>query len=63
MTFQPRFISTTPDIDRLLSANAAVAVGVSGGQDSQACLLAVHEHLNSIGHTGPRICVHADLSS
>lgn len=61
MTFQPRFISTTPDIDRLLSANAAVAVGVSGGQDSQACLLAVHEHLNSIGHTGPRICVHADL--
>lgn len=61
MTFQPRFISTTPDIDRLLSANAAVAVGVSGGQDSQACLLAVHEHLNSIGHTGPRLAVHADL--
>lgn len=61
MSFLRRFISTTPDIDRLLAANAAVAVGVSGGQDSQACQLAVHEHLNSIGHTGPRIAVHADL--
>ncbi|HHH9443097.1 TPA: phosphoadenosine phosphosulfate reductase family protein [Pseudomonas aeruginosa] len=61
MTFQSRFITTTPDIDRLLAANAAVAVGVSGGQDSQACQLAVHEHLNAIGHTGARIAVHAHL--
>lgn len=61
MQFNPNFISTTPDIDRLLASNAVVAVGISGGRDSQACLLAVNQHLNAIGHTGPRVAVHADL--
>jgi 3'-phosphoadenosine 5'-phosphosulfate sulfotransferase (PAPS reductase)/FAD synthetase len=38
-----------------------VAIGVSGGKDSVACALAVARHLDLIGHTGPRVLVHADL--
>lgn len=54
-------IATAPDIDLALAAGAPVAVGVSGGKDSQACALAVARHLNAIGHTGPRLLVHSDL--
>ena len=45
----------------LLSRDCVVAVGVSGGKDSVACALAVNDHLDAIGHTGPRVLVHADL--
>lgn len=54
-------VATTPDIDALLSCNCAVAVGVSGGKDSDACAIAVDRYLASIGHTGPRVLIHADL--
>jgi 3'-phosphoadenosine 5'-phosphosulfate sulfotransferase (PAPS reductase)/FAD synthetase len=54
-------IASTTEIDALLAANAPVAVGVSGGKDSQAAALATFEHLDSIGHTGPRILIHSDL--
>ncbi len=54
-------VVTTPDVDRLLAKNAVVAIGVSGGKDSQACALAVNAHLDAIAHTGPRILVHSDL--
>lgn len=54
-------VSTTTEIDRLLARDAVVAIGVSGGKDSQACALAVHEHLERIRHAGPRVLVHADL--
>lgn len=54
-------ISITPEIEELLRANAPVAVGVSGGKDSQAAAIAVASHLHSIGHTGPRILIHSDL--
>jgi 3'-phosphoadenosine 5'-phosphosulfate sulfotransferase (PAPS reductase)/FAD synthetase len=54
-------ISITPEIEELLRANAPVAVGVSGGKDSQAAAIAVAHHLNTIGHTGPRILIHSDL--
>lgn len=54
-------IATTPEIDLLLCADAPVAVGVSGGKDSQAAALAVAAHLDSIGHAGPRLLVHSDL--
>lgn len=52
-----------PEVQKLLSQNAPVAVGVSGGKDSVACALAVIRFLNEIGHTGPRLLIHADLGS
>jgi 3'-phosphoadenosine 5'-phosphosulfate sulfotransferase (PAPS reductase)/FAD synthetase len=45
----------------LLTTDAVVAIGVSGGKDSVACALAVARHLDAIGHNGPRILVHSDL--
>ncbi len=54
-------IAATPVVDDLLRAGAAVAIGVSGGKDSQACALATFEYLDRIGHRGPRILVHSDL--
>ena len=44
-----------------LAAGAPVAIGCSGGKDSAAAALAIIEHLDAIGHTGPRVLVHADL--
>lgn len=44
-----------------LAVNAPVAIGVSGGKDSCALAFAVVEHLDTIGHAGPRLLVHADL--
>ncbi len=54
-------ITHHPDVDAAITAGAAVAVGVSGGKDSQAAAIATLLHLNAIGHTGPRILIHADL--
>ncbi|KPC02244.1 phosphoadenosine phosphosulfate reductase family protein (plasmid) [Pseudomonas amygdali pv. lachrymans] len=56
-------VATTPEIDMLLKQRTVVALGVSGGKDSIACLIAVHRYLNSIGFQGPRTAVHADLGS
>ncbi len=56
-------IATFPSIDELLSSNAPVAVGVSGGKDSQAAAIATCKHLDKIGHNGPRILIHADLGT
>lgn len=56
-----RPITLTDDIRHLLAADAAVAVGVSGGKDSAALAIAVDRHLRATGHAGPRILVHADL--
>lgn len=58
---EPAPIALTADIETLLARDCVVAVGVSGGKDSQACALAVARHLDAIGHCGPRILVHADL--
>lgn len=54
-------VTQCPDVDALLARDAVCAIGVSGGKDSQACALAVQEHLDAIGHTGPRILIHSDL--
>ncbi|MFK0333878.1 phosphoadenosine phosphosulfate reductase family protein [Rhizobium sp. NPDC090275] len=54
-------IAVTPAIADLLGQEAAVAVGVSGGKDSQAAAIAIFEYLDRIGHAGPRILIHADL--
>lgn len=56
-------VALTGDIEQLISANAPVAIGVSGGKDSQAAALATFQYLDAVGHTGPRILIHADLGS
>jgi len=54
-------IASTAEIEALITENAPVAIGVSGGKDSQASALATFAYLDSKGHTGPRVLVHADL--
>lgn len=54
-------VSTNPDIDALIRANAPVAIGVSGGKDSQAAALATCAYLDAMAHRGPRVLVHSDL--
>lgn len=56
-------VALTGDIKELIAENSPVAIGVSGGKDSQAAALATFQHLESVGHTGPRILIHADLGS
>ncbi|OHV80319.1 phosphoadenosine phosphosulfate reductase family protein [Ensifer sp. LCM 4579] len=56
-------IATTPSIDALIASGSPVAIGVSGGKDSQASAIVTFAHLDRIGHTGPRLLVHADLGS
>ena len=56
-------VALTPEVEDMLKRNCVVAVGVSGGKDSQACAIAVARHLDSIGHTGPRVLIHSDLGS
>jgi tRNA(Ile)-lysidine synthase TilS/MesJ len=58
-----RTVALTVEVDSLLQSNCVVAIGVSGGKDSDACALAVDRHLNSIGHSGPRLLVHSHLGS
>ncbi|MFK4706201.1 3'-phosphoadenosine 5'-phosphosulfate sulfotransferase (PAPS reductase)/FAD synthetase [Roseateles asaccharophilus] len=56
-----RKLAITPEVQGLLDRNAVVAIGVSGGKDSQAVAAATIRFLDSIGHTGPRVLVHSDL--
>lgn len=56
-------VALVDDVDKLISENAPVAIGVSGGKDSQAAALATFKYLDAVGHTGPRILIHADLGS
>ncbi|MCM2434150.1 phosphoadenosine phosphosulfate reductase family protein [Agrobacterium rosae] len=55
------YVSRAPEIDALIAHDCPVAIGVSGGKDSQAAALATFQYLNAIGHAGPRILIHADL--
>lgn len=48
-------------VDDAIANQMPVAIGVSGGKDSQAAALAAFRYLDRVGHTGPRILVHADL--
>lgn len=54
-------VSVTPEVSELLRHNAPVAIGVSGGKDSQAMALRLADYLEEVGHSGPVVCVHADL--
>ncbi|WP_368649698.1 phosphoadenosine phosphosulfate reductase domain-containing protein [Brucella intermedia] len=56
-------VSRHPEVDAVLAENPAVAIGVSGGKDSQAAALATFRHLDDIGHSGPRVLIHSDLGS
>ncbi|WP_207900587.1 hypothetical protein [Shinella sp. JR1-6] len=58
----PSISIVLPIVD-LLKQGAAVAIGVSGGKDSQAAAMATFEYLDRIGHSGPRLLIHADLGS
>lgn len=50
-------------IEALLATNVPVAIGVSGGKDSQAAALATCTYLDRIRHAGPRLLIHSDLGS
>jgi 3'-phosphoadenosine 5'-phosphosulfate sulfotransferase (PAPS reductase)/FAD synthetase len=54
-------VAVTAEISAALRQGAPVAVGVSGGKDSQAAAIRVSEYLNEIRHSGPRVLIHADL--
>lgn len=56
-----RPVAVDDEISAMLAAEAVVAIGVSGGKDSCALAFAVCAYLDSIGHKGPRVLVHADL--
>lgn len=56
-------LAVTPLVTQMLSAGCAVAIGVSGGKDSQACALRTAHYLDELGHNGPRVLVHADLGA
>lgn len=54
-------VSTTDEVDAMLAAGAVVAIGVSGGKDSQATAIRLARHLDDIGHSGTRVLIHSDL--
>lgn len=54
-------IATLSSLSAALDTHAPVAFGVSGGKDSVAGALATWEHLDAIGHRGPRKLIHSDL--
>ena len=56
-----RALALSPLVNDEIVKDAPVAIGVSGGKDSQAAAIAVFRHLDAIGHGGPRILVHSDL--
>jgi len=58
-----RKVQITPEITSLVENHAPVAIGVSGGIDSQAAAIATIKYLNSMGHKGPRLLIHCDLGS
>ena len=58
---QPLPVARSPEIDDLLSQNAVAAISISGGKDSVAVAIATVAYLDKIGHTGPRVLIHADL--
>ena len=53
--------ASAPELDQILVTNPPVAIGVSGGKDSQAATIATIQHLDRLGHRGPRILIHSDL--
>lgn len=44
-------VAVTPEVSEMLAASCVVAIGVSGGKDSQACAIQTSRYLDEIGHT------------
>lgn len=65
--FQPRAredrygLALTDEVQAALALHSPVAIGVSGGKDSSALAFATVEHLDRVGHRGPRVLIHSDL--
>lgn len=56
-----RSVARDSQVDVLLAAGAPVAIGVSGGKDSQAAAIATIRYLDALGHRGDRVLIHSDL--
>ena len=54
-------IETAPKIIEVLLLGGPVAIGVSGGKDSDVATGETLAYLERVGHTGPRILIHSDL--
>ena len=49
------------NIHRLIISNSPVAIGISGGKDSDVAAIATDRLLDQLGHSGPRVLIHSDL--
>lgn len=54
-------IATTDEVRQIITLDAPVAIGISGGKDSSAAALATVQYLDQMGHNGPRLLIHSDL--
>jgi 3'-phosphoadenosine 5'-phosphosulfate sulfotransferase (PAPS reductase)/FAD synthetase len=54
-------LETTPVITDLIAHHAPVAIGVSGGKDSDVAAFEVKAYLEAVGHKGPVLLIHSDL--
>lgn len=54
-------VAISTEVSDLIASNCAVAFSVSGGKDGTAAAIAGVAYLDSLGHTGPRLLIHADL--
>jgi 3'-phosphoadenosine 5'-phosphosulfate sulfotransferase (PAPS reductase)/FAD synthetase len=54
-------LETTPVVDDLIARHAPVAIGVSGGKDSDVAAFETIAYLKERGHHGPVILIHSDL--
>lgn len=54
-------VETTSIITDLIAHHAPVAIGVSGGKDSDVAAFETNATLEAAGHTGPVILIHSDL--
>ena len=54
-------ISTAPEVDRLIDANAPIIICVSGGKDSQIVAEQVVTYARNRNHTGDLVLCYSDL--
>jgi tRNA(Ile)-lysidine synthase TilS/MesJ len=54
-------VETTPLIRDLIAKKSPVAIGVSGGKDSDVATFETQAYLKAMGHAGPVLLIHSDL--
>jgi 3'-phosphoadenosine 5'-phosphosulfate sulfotransferase (PAPS reductase)/FAD synthetase len=54
-------IETTDLVPRLLASGAPVAIGISGGKDSNVAAFETLRYLRELGHQGELLLIHSDL--